>query len=57
MSYHLMNTSLPPTQRVQIVDSEDQIKTIADAKREAEDGPVDVEVNTIISLSSGSVEN
>ena len=57
MSYHLMNTSLPPTQRVQIVDSEEQIKTIADAKREAEDGPVDVEVNTIISLSSGSVEN
>ena len=57
MSYHLMNTSLPPTQRVEIVDDDEPIKTIADMKREAEDGPVDVEVNTIISLSSGSVEN
>ena len=57
MSYHLMNTSLPPTQRVEIVDDDEPIKTIADMKREASDGPVDVEVNTIISLSSGSVEN
>ena len=57
MSYHLMNTSLPPSQRVETVDDDEPIKTIADAKREAKDDPIDVGVNTIISLSSGSVEN
>ena len=46
MSYHLMNTSLPPTQRVETVDDDEKIKTIADAKREAKDKPVHVGVNT-----------
>jgi len=52
-----MNTSLPPTQRVEIVDDDEQIKTIADAKREAKDEPVDVGVNTFISGSRGSIES
>ena len=46
MSYHLMNSSLPPTQRVKVLDDDEPIKTIADAKREAKDKPVHVGVNT-----------
>ena len=52
-----MNSSLPPTQRVKILDDDEPIKTIADAKREAEDKSVNEEVNTFIRQSSGSVED
>ena len=52
-----MNTSLPPTQRVETVDDDEKFKTIADAKREAKDDPVDVGVNTNVSGSRGSIES